>query len=142
MDGRQVAHLLHVEDDDLCIMALARAFKKAAITNPVRRAHDGLVALDILRGANGRERIPCPLLILLDLSMPRMDGIEFLQELRGDQALKRSIVFVMTSSNAMEDKIKAYNLGIAGYLLKTANAFAEAAALLRSYWRVVDLPSA
>jgi CheY-like chemotaxis protein len=144
MDEPLVAHLLHVEDDDLCIMGLARAFKKAAIPNPVRYARDGLVALEMLRGVNGRERMPRPFLILLDLSMPRMDGIAFLEELRGDEALKRSMVFVMTTSDAMEDKIKAYNLGIAGYLLKTdpANAFVEAAALLRTYWRVVELPAA
>jgi CheY-like chemotaxis protein len=137
-----MAHLLHVEDDDLCIMGLARAFKKAAIANPVRFAHDGIDALDMLRGTNGRMRLPRPFLILLDLSMPRMDGIEFLQELRKDEELRSSIVFVMTTSNSKDDKGKAYDLGIAGYLLKTnADLFQDTTALLASYWRVVQFPS-
>jgi CheY-like chemotaxis protein len=139
----RTAQLLHVEDDDLCIMGLVRAFKKAKIANPISFAHDGLDALEMLRGTNGRERLPRPYLILLDLNMPRMDGVEFLTELRKDEDLKKSIVFIMTTSGADEDKIKAYNLGVAGYILKTnpANAFLEATALLDTYWRVVEFPA-
>jgi CheY-like chemotaxis protein len=136
--------LLHVEDDDLCIMGLVRAFKKAKIANPVSFAHDGIEALEMLRGTNGRPRLPRPFLILLDLNMPRMDGIEFLKELRKDEELKKSIVFIMTTSDANEDKVKAYNLGVAGYILTSnpANAFVEAAALLETYCRVVEFPAA
>jgi CheY-like chemotaxis protein len=143
LDSKTV-QLLHVEDDDLCLMGLNRAFKAAKIANPVRFAHDGIEALDMLRGTNGRPRLPRPFLILLDLNMPRMDGIEFLKELRKDEELKKSIVFVMTTSDADEDKVKAYNLGVAGYILKAnpANAFSEAAALLDTYWRVVEFPAA
>jgi CheY-like chemotaxis protein len=139
----QTAHLLHVEDDDIFIMGLVRAFKKAKIANPVFFAHDGIEALEMLRGTNGRERFPRPFLILLDLNMPRMDGIEFLKELRRDEELKKSIVFIMTTSNADEDKVKAYNLGVAGYILKSnpANAFLEATALLDTFWRVVEFPA-
>jgi CheY-like chemotaxis protein len=137
------AHLLHVEDDDLCIMGLVRAFKSAKIANPISSAHDGIDALDMLRGTNGRERFPRPYLILLDLNMPRMGGVEFLEELRKDEDLKKSIVFIMTTSGADKDKINAYNLGVAGYILKTnpANAFLEATALLDIYWRVVEFPA-
>ena len=137
------ARLLHVEDDDLCIMGLTRAFKKAGIANPITFAHDGIEALQILRGTDGRKPFPHPYLILLDLSMPRMDGIEFLKELRKDEHLKRSIVFVMTTSDAEEDKTRAYDLGVAGYILKSnpANAFLEATALLDTYWRVVEFPA-
>jgi CheY-like chemotaxis protein len=136
--------LLHVEDDDICLMGLNRAFKAAKITNPVSFAHDGIEALDMLRGTNGRPRLPRPILILLDLNMPRMDGIEFLKELRKDDELKKSVVFIMTTSDADEDKIKAYNLGVAGYILKSnpANAYLEATALLETYWRVVEFPAA
>jgi CheY-like chemotaxis protein len=139
----KTVQLLHVEDDDLCLMGLNRAFKAAKITNPVSFAHDGIEALDMLRGTNGRPRLPRPFLILLDLNMPRMDGIEFLKELRKDEDLKRSIVFIMTTSDANEDKVKAYNLGVAGYILKSnpANAFLEATALLETYCRVVEFPS-
>ena len=137
------AHLLHVEDDELCIMGLERAFKKAKIANHISFAHDGIAALDMLRGTNGCGRIPRPYLILLDLNMPRMGGVEFLKELRKDEDLKKSIVFIMTTSGADKDKVNAYNLGVAGYILKTnpANAFLEAAALLDVYWRVVEFPA-
>ena len=139
-----IVHLLHVEDDELCIMGLARAFKKAKIANPISFAHNGVDALDMLRGTNGREPFPRPYLILLDLNMPRMGGVEFLKELRKDKDLKRSIVFIMTTSGADEDKVKAYNLGVAGYILKTnpAGAFVGASALLDSYWRMVEFPTA
>ena len=135
--------LLHVEDDDLCLLGLCRAFKAARIANPISFAHDGIEALDMLRGTNGRALLPRPFLILLDLNMPRMDGIEFLKELRADAELKKSIVFVMTTSNANADKVAAYNLGVAGYILKSnpANAFLEAATLLDTYWRVVEFPA-
>jgi CheY-like chemotaxis protein len=138
------AQLLHVEDDDLCLMGLNRAFKAAKIANPITVAHDGIEALETLRGTNGRSRLPRPYLILLDLNMPRMDGIQLLTVLRDDEELKKSIVFIMTTSDADEDKVSAYNLGVAGYILKTnpANAFLEATALLDTYWRVVELPAA
>ena len=140
----RTAQLLHVEDDDLCLMGLNRAFKAAKIANPVSFAHDGIEALEMLRGTNSRPRLPRPFLILLDLNMPRMDGIEFLTEVRKDEELKKSIVFIMTTSNADEDKVAAYNLGAAGYILKSnpANAFLEATALLDTYWRVVEFPAA
>jgi CheY-like chemotaxis protein len=140
----RTAHLLHVEDDDICQMMLSREFKKAKIANPISGACDGIDALEMLRGTNGRERLSRPFLILLDLNMPRMNGIEFLKELRQDEDLKKSIVFVLTTSDSDEDKVEAYNLGVAGYILKSnpANAFLEATALLDTYWRVVEFPAA
>jgi CheY-like chemotaxis protein len=143
MRNPKTVQLLHVEDDTLCLIGLNRAFKAAKIANPVSFAHDGIEALEMLRGTHGRPRLPRPYLILLDLNMPRMDGIELLHELRKDEELKKSIVFIMTTSSADEDKVKAYNLGVAGYILKTnpANAFLEATALLDSYWRVVEFPA-
>jgi len=135
--------LLHVEDDELCLMGLHRAFKAAKLPNSIVFAHDGIHALEMLRGTNGRVRLASPFVILLDLKMPRMGGIEFLVELRRDKDLKKSVVFVLTTSATEEDKAKSYNLGVAGYILKTnpANAFAEATALLDTYWRVVELPA-
>jgi CheY-like chemotaxis protein len=139
----KTVQLLHVEDDDLCLMGLNRAFRAAKIANPVSFAHDGIEALEMLRGTNGRPPLPRPFLILLDLNMPRMDGIEFLKEIREDEELRKSIVFIMTTSDTDEDKVKAYNLGVAGYILKSnpANAFLEATALLDTYWRVVEFPA-
>jgi CheY-like chemotaxis protein len=142
VDPRSV-QLLHVEDDDLCLMGLHRAFRAAKLANPISFAHDGIDALEMLRGTSGRERLPRPFVILLDLNMPRMGGIEFLQELRKDEELKKSVVFIMTTSGAEEDKVKSYNLGVAGYILKSnpANAFMQATSLLDTYWRVVELPA-
>jgi CheY-like chemotaxis protein len=135
--------LLHVEDDELCLMGLHRAFKGAKLTNPIGYAHDGIDALEMLRGTNGRARLPRPFVILLDLNMPRMGGIEFLRELRKDPELKTSVVFIMTTSGADADIEMSYSLGVAGYILKSnpANAFIEAAALLVTYCRVVELPA-
>jgi CheY-like chemotaxis protein len=139
----RTAHLLHVEDDDICLMMLGRTFKKAKIANTIHTAHDGIEALDMLRGTNGREPLPRPYLILLDLNMPRMGGIELLMELRKDDELRKSVVFVLTTSDADEDKVEAYNLGVAGYILKAnpAQAFLEATTLLDTYWRVVEFPA-
>jgi CheY-like chemotaxis protein len=142
LDSKTV-QLLHVEDDDICIMGMARAFKLAKLANPVSFAHDGIDALEMLRGSADRQRLPRPYLILLDLNMPRMGGVEFLEELRKDDDLKKSIVFVMSTSSADEDLVRSYNLGAAGYILKSnpAGAFLEATALLDTYWRVVEFPA-
>jgi len=139
---RRIPSLLHVEDDDLCLMSLHRAFRAAQLPNPIIFAHDGIEALDILRGTNGRPRLPRPFLILLDLNMPRMNGIEFLEALRRDEELKLSVVFVMTTSDAYEDRVNAYRHGVAGYILKTGpqQTFAQAARLFESYWNTVELP--
>jgi CheY-like chemotaxis protein len=122
---------------------LVRAFTVAKVANPISFAHDGIDALEMLRGTNGRVRLSRPYVILLDLNMPRMGGIEFLKELRNDEELKKSVVFIMTKSDADKDKVNSYNLGAAGYILKTnpANPFREATALLQVYWRVNEFPA-
>ncbi len=90
-------------------MNVKRAFTKNNITNPLYVAGNGLEALDLLRG-DGPNRMPAPRIILLDLNMPRMGGIEFLRELRADPELRGTSVFVMTTSNEDKDKVDAYNL--------------------------------
>jgi CheY-like chemotaxis protein len=142
MPDPRTAQLLHVEDDDLDIIGLQRAFEAAKIANPITVAHDGIEALETLRGINGRARLPRPFIILLDLNMPRMDGIRFLQEIRRDEELKQAIVFIMTTSNADSDKVKSYELGVAGYIVKAdpAKSFLEATALLDTYWKIVEFP--
>ncbi len=139
--GRSI-HILLVEDDDVDAEAIVRAFRKQKIANPVTIVSDGLEALDVLRGEGDRERLPRPYLILLDINMPRMNGIEFLQELRKDKALERSIVFMLTTSNRDEDKLAAYDEQIAGYLVKAraGEEFADLISMLNSYWRVVEFP--
>jgi CheY-like chemotaxis protein len=106
------------------------------------RAMDGIEALEMLKGANGRTKPPSPRILLVDLNMPRMNGIEFVRALRKDEELHRSIVFILTTSKRDEDKLAAYNLNVAGYIAK---AMAEEdiqnlVSLLDSYGRIVELP--
>ncbi|MEZ4865794.1 MAG: response regulator [Caldilineaceae bacterium] len=136
------ATILLVEDDEVDIEGILRAFRKQNIDHPIKIVRDGVEALNVLRGAEGYSRLRQPYLILLDINMPRMNGIEFLQALRKDTLLESSIVFVLTTSNAMEDKMAAYNEQVAGYLLKNnvGVEFTNLLTMLSAYWRVVEFP--
>ncbi|MBW3534046.1 MAG: response regulator, partial [Gemmatimonadetes bacterium] len=108
-------NILLVEDDQVDVMNVQRAFKKSRITNPLWVAENGIEALENLRGG----KIPLHrLLVLLDLNMPKMNGIEFLRELRPDHELVSTAVVVLTTSNDDRDRVEAYNLNVAGYILK------------------------
>jgi len=135
-------NILLVEDDEVDVMAVKRALKDLKIANPLFCAVDGVDGLEMLRGTNGKKKLPRPYIVLLDLNMPRMGGLEFLDELRADPELQSSIVFVMTTSMAEEDRFRAYDKNIAGYVLKStpAHSFIEAVTMLEHYWRVVELP--
>jgi CheY-like chemotaxis protein len=135
-------NLLLVEDDEVDVQGLKRAFSKSRIANPIMVARDGIEALEMLRGENGHEKLPKPHLILLDLNMPRMNGIEFLETIRADEDLKCSVVFMITTSKADEDKARAYGHNVAGYIVKQdpANTFMEAVSLLEHYWKIVEFP--
>ena len=135
-------NILLVEDDEVDVMAIKRAFRELKIANPITEAKDGIEAFEILRGVNGHDQIPRPLIILLDLNMPRMGGMEFLDELRKDPNLHRCVVFVMTTSADEQDRIRAYDKNVAGYVLKhdLGRSFLDAIAMLQHYWRVVELP--
>ena len=136
--------ILLVEDDDIDVMNLKRSFTKLKIANPMLVANDGLEALDILRGQNGQEALSRPYIILLDLNMPRMNGLEFMQEVRQDPDLKQSVVFVLTTSDDEQDKFKAYEQHVAGYIVKSegGKSFLDALEMLDRYWRIVELPAA
>ena len=134
--------ILVVEDDFIDLEAIRRAFADQRIANPIVPARDGVEALEILRGENGKRKIMPPYVILLDINMPRMNGFEFLEVLRSDPELKKTIVFVLTTSEDDEDMIRAYEHNIAGYIVKTkaGTGFLEAVTMLDHYWRVVELP--
>lgn len=135
----KVLNILLVEDDEVDVMNVRRAFEKAHLSNPLYVAGNGLEALDMLRGTViPQERR----LVLLDLNMPKMNGIEFLEALRADPALSSTSVVVLTTSNDDQDKIDAYNLNVAGYLLKpvTFSNFCERMATLDKYWTLVEMP--
>ena len=132
-------NILLVEDDQVDVMNVKRAFDRNRIANPLYVAGDGLQALEMLKsGAVPAERR----LVLLDLNMPRMNGIEFLRALRAEPALALTPVVVLTTSDDERDKIQAYNLNVAGYLLKpvTFVNFVEVMAALNKYWTLVELP--
>lgn len=132
-------NILLVEDDEVDVMNVRRAFKKNNIANPLYVAGDGEEGLQRLRSGEipAERRI-----VLLDLNMPRKNGIEFLRELRADPELARTTVVVLTTSNDERDKIEAYNLNVAGYLLKpvTFTNFCEVMATLNKYWTLVEMP--
>jgi CheY-like chemotaxis protein len=115
----QDVHILLVEDDALDVRIMQRTFQKHQIDNPIHVACDGVEALEMLRGHNGHAPLPWPVFILLDLNMPRMNGIAFLHTLRQDPELHASIVFVLTTSDDDRDKVTAYDQHIAGYLLQS-----------------------
>ena len=135
----RVLHILLAEDDEVDVMNVRRAFRKSHITNPLYVAGDGIEALALLRdGRIPRDRR----IVLLDLNMPRMNGIEFLRALRADPELAPTPVVVLTTSNDERDKVEAYELNVAGYLLKpvTFANFCETMAALNKYWTLVELP--
>ena len=138
-----MTNILLVEDDEVDVMNVQRAFKKNNINNPLYIANNGLEALVMLRGNGNPPSVPPEQrIILLDLNMPKMNGIEFLRELRADHKLRLIPVIVLTTSNEDRDKVEAYNLNVAGYILKpvTFSSFVEAVATLNKYWTLSEIP--
>jgi len=139
MMEQRLLNILLVDDDKVDVKNVERALRTNNISNPLFVASNGVEALAMLRDGRmpGSRR-----LILLDLNMPKMNGIEFLRELRADSALANSTVVVLTTSNDDEDKLAAYDLHVAGYLLKpvTFPNFVELMATLNKYWALVELP--
>jgi CheY-like chemotaxis protein len=136
--SKEAVNILLVEDDSIDAKAFLRAMQKMKIANPVTHAKDGVEGLELLRGMTR------PNLVILDINMPRMNGLEMLRHIRQDEALHDTIVFVLTTSNDEQDKFEAYNLNVAGYMLKSdmGNSFVRAVSLVENYWRVVEFPEA
>ena len=129
--------LLLIEDNEVDVMGVKRAFKGSHFTNHIVVASNGAEALEQLRN----DHVQKPYFMLLDLNMPKMNGIEFLMELRKDDVLKKSVVFVLITSSAPEDKSKAYEQNVAGYIVKgKETGFINAASLLDHYAQVCELP--
>jgi CheY-like chemotaxis protein len=139
MSADKTLHILLIEDDEVDVMNVRRAFQKNHIANPLYVAGNGLEGLEMLRGRKvpeGRR------LVLLDLNLPKMNGIEFLRALRADPELSSTSVVVLTTSANERDKVEAYKLNVAGYLLKpvTFINFVELMATLNKYWTLVEMP--
>jgi CheY-like chemotaxis protein len=135
MNGETV-NILLVEDDSIDAKAFMRAMSKLKIGNPVTHAKDGVEGLAML------QALRRPNLVILDINMPRMNGLELLRKIREDSKLHDTIVFVLTTSNDEKDKFDAYNLNVAGYMLKSdmGNSFVRAVSLVENYWKVIEFP--
>lgn len=135
--------IMLVEDDEVDAMNVQRAFKKVNIGNVLYHAQDGMEALAMLRGEDGYEKMqPMPTIILLDINMPRMNGHEFLRELRQDKELKHTCVVVLSTSNEESDLREAYAQNVAGYVVKPVvpEEFINAVSTLDVYWNLIELP--
>ncbi|MFN8489369.1 MAG: response regulator [Caldilineaceae bacterium] len=141
MKSQQIKTLL-IEDDDIDAEAVLRAFQRQQIDTQFKIVSNGLDALKVMRRENSNDNFAWPYLILLDLNMPRMNGFEFLQELRKDERLRRSVVFVLTTSNRYEDKLAAYAHYVAGYFVKSkvGKDYLPVTQLIELYWQLVEFP--
>mgnify|MGYP001545172163 FL=1 len=130
--------ILVVEDDDVDVMTIQRAFKEIRVTNPVVRQENGEMAIDYLRDPS--NAMPC--IILLDLNMPVMSGIEFLEIIKADENLRRIPVIVLTTSKEQEDKINSFNFSVAGYMAKPVDyrRFVDVMRSIDIYWSLSELP--
>lgn len=137
----RVATILAVEDDEVDVMMLERTLRRHAVPAPLVVVNDGLAALARLRGTDGDPPLERPYILLLDLNMPRMNGLEFLAELRRDPSLRDTVVFVLTTSDDDADIRRAYAHAIAGYFCKGGlSQYQGVADLLTAYLKVAELP--
>jgi CheY-like chemotaxis protein len=135
-------HILIVQDDAIDAEIVVHTFQDEEMDNPFTIAPTGREALSILRGEGGYERLPRPYIILLDIKLPGMDGLDFLQMVRDDPDLKRSIIFMLTGSDRDKDKAAAYDRQVAGYILNPdINKLRDLAAMLKYYLQIVEFPS-
>ncbi len=130
--------ILLIEDDAIDIMAVKRAVKELNISNPLKTVGNGEEALIYLRDVQH----DMPGIILLDLNMPRMNGIEFLQIAKNDNSLKRIPVIVLTTSQEQQDKVQSFNFSVAGYMTKPIDylKFVEIIHTIHLYWTISELP--
>ena len=130
--------ILLVEDDQVDVMTILRALKEVHVSNRVVATENGEAALEYLREAGNEQ--PC--IILLDLNMPIMNGIEFLQNIKQDPLLRRIPVIVLTTSEEQQDKMRSFDLGVAGYMTKPVDyrQFVEVVRSINLYWTISELP--
>ena len=130
--------IMLVEDDTVDVMTVKRALKDINVANHLIVASDGEEALTYLRD----ERNKRPGIILLDLNMPRMNGIEFLTAAKKNGVLKSIPVVVLTTSREEQDKVDSFDLGVAGYIVKPVDyvQFVEVMKTINLYWTLSELP--
>ena len=135
--------VLLVEDDCDDEELTTRELKRAHLTSPVEVAHDGQEAIDYLFGTEEEPAKPVPALVLLDLKLPRLGGLEILRRIRADEHTHRVPVVILTSSNEDADLISGYDLGANSYVCKPIqfDEFANAVKQLGVYWLIINQPA-
>lgn len=130
--------IMLIEDDNVDAIAVKRSLHELHVTNKLVQAADGDEALQYLKDDSKTK--PC--IILLDLNMPKMNGIEFLKVVKVDEALKTIPVIVLTTSEEEEDKVESFELNVAGYMLKAVDykKFVETIRAINLYWTLSELP--
>ena len=130
--------ILLVEDYQVDAMTVKRALKELKVTNPLVHVENGEAALKHLQDPTVEK--PC--IILLDLNMPIMNGIEFLQVVKHDEKFKVTPVVVLTTSEEQQDKVNSFNLGVAGYMAKPVDyrQFVEVMRSINTYWTISEMP--
>lgn len=134
----KVKKIMLIEDDDIDVMTVKRALKELKVENPLIVASNGEEALQMLKDEQNR-----PFIIILDLNMPRMNGLEFLKIIKSDENFKMIPTVILTTSKEEQDVFESYNLGVAGYILKPVDysKFVDALRILNLYWNLCKLPN-
>jgi CheY-like chemotaxis protein len=143
---RQAIKILLVEDDDGHARLIERNLRKVNLANPIDRVRDGLEALDYLRNEGAftdRHRYARPRLVLLDINMPRMDGVEVLERIKADEQLRSLPVIILTSTDNQAEIDRCYNVGASGYVAKPVNigSLGEKLQRLGMFLEIVELPA-
>jgi CheY-like chemotaxis protein len=130
--------ILLVEDDQVDKMTVVRALKEIHVTNPLVHRENGEEAVHYLQDPASEK--PC--IVLLDLNMPIMNGLEFLKAVKNDDKLKRIPIVVLTTSEEQQDKINSFDLGVAGYMAKPVDyrQFVEVMRSIDAYWTISEMP--
>lgn len=133
--------ILLVEDDQMDVMNVQRELRKHAINAPLHLARNGREALNLLRGENGREKITKPSIVMVDINMPRMNGLELVEALRSDPEFVALNVFIMTTSDLEADHLKAGELAVSGYIIKplSFDKFGEGGTTVDGFSLFLDL---
>lgn len=133
-------NILIVEDDDVAAESITRGIKKVAPEINLFYAENGKIAIDLLKNKHSGVQLISPYLVLLDLNMPVMSGFEFLDHVRDDPNLQDTTIFILTTSNDDNDRARAYNNNVAGYMVKSSVGpqFAKLAMLLKAYREAVE----
>jgi CheY-like chemotaxis protein len=142
MEEDRSVNVLLVEDDDLTVANVKRAFDLNGHANPLYTAASGAEALEMLRGDSQNNFPEERRVVLMGLKMPEMDGLDLLREIRKDPQLRRTTVVVMTASHDERDKVQAYDLNVAGYIIKpiTMVSFVQLMSAVKRYWSLNELP--